>query len=205
MSDCRACWAGFHGPGVAICWSSRLFRLVSRWDGLQAGHRYGDLADPEPSFGVGAAVGALRASRPATAKIRSPSCFGSQRRVVRSGRASGSRPAVRRARRLCPTRAGSAKPFSGRCRSLVSSTPWIRSSHPARRRCSSSRSASWLRFALVAKAMNRCVDVGEPQLGARVRAFLANDNPRQAGQDERSSRQVMTATQAPSPIGGPRH
>jgi hypothetical protein len=63
----------------------------------------------------------------------------------------------------------------------VSFAQRIRSSHRARRRCRSSRSASCPPLLLVAKRVAVPVDVGEPQLGAGVRAFLADDDPDAAG------------------------
>jgi hypothetical protein len=40
------------------------------------------------------------------------------------------------------------------------------------------------------------IDVGEPQLGAGVGAFIATIARISVGQDDRSSRPVMSATQA---------
>jgi hypothetical protein len=42
------------------------------------------------------------------------------------------------------------------------------------------------------------VDVGEGELSARVRAFLAQDEPRPSGQEDRPIMPVASATQAPS-------
>ena len=52
--------------------------------------------------------------------------------------------------------AARAKPCSGRFRSPVSLAQRIRSSHRARRRCRSSRSASWPPLVLVARQVKRC-------------------------------------------------
>jgi hypothetical protein len=41
------------------------------------------------------------------------------------------------------------------------------------------------------------VDAGERQLRAGVRAFLADDYPHPAGQDDRSSMPVISVTPAP--------
>ena len=71
-----------------------------------------------------------------------------------------------------------AKSCSGRFVSPVSLALRMRSSQRARRRCRSSRSASWPRAVLVANAVTRMpVEVGDAQLRAGVRSFLAHDHP----------------------------
>ncbi len=47
------------------------------------------------------------------------------------------------------------------------------------------------------------VDVGEAQLGAGVGAFLTHDDPHRRRQPDRSSRPVISATQAPGRAGWP--
>jgi hypothetical protein len=92
-----------------------------------------------------------------------------------------------------------ANPFRGRFRSPVSFAPRMRSSHLARRRWRSSRSASWPFLASVAKQVNRCPSMSvnrscAPGCGLSFRTITR----RPAGQLSVSSRPVMSATQAPS-------
>ena len=91
-----------------------------------------------------------------------------------------------------------AKPCSGRLRSPVSLAQRIRSSHRARRRWRSSRSASCPVRASVAKAVTRCPSMSvnrscAPGWGRSLRTITRIP----AGQDDRSSRPVSSATQAP--------
>jgi hypothetical protein len=81
----------------------------------------------------------------------------------------------------------------------VSLAPRIRSSHRARLRCRSSRSASCPRLVLVAKHVTRCPSMSvrrscAPGWGRSLRAMTRKPG----GQPDRSSRPVSSATQAPS-------
>ena len=141
-----------------------------------------------------------RTIRPATENRRSRSRFGSQRR------ASPVRASIWVQARSSQARATIshhswfwAKPLSGRFRSPVSLAHRIRSSHRARCRCRSSRTASWPFLASVAKAVNRCPSMSvnrscAPGCGRSLRTMTRIP----PGQLSRSSSPVMSATHAPS-------
>ena len=139
-------------PGRRSCpgWSAR-------WESLQAGGRGGDLASPGPGSGEPepqpspAAGHAARDGEDAQAQpFRFPA-------AGLAGQGSICVHAISSLAMAASSRHSWfwAKPFSGRFRSPVSLAQRIRSSHLARLRCRSSRSASWPRFVPVAKQVNR--------------------------------------------------
>ena len=143
---------------------------------------------------------ALRARRPATENTRSRSRLGSQRRAV-----PGEGEHLGPSRELAGqgddlARAGTGRSSSGagcgvRCSSRRGSGPRSR----PRRRCRSSRPASWPFASVVkaVKAVNRCASMSvnrscAPGCGRSLRTMTRIP----AGQDDRSSIPVMSATQA---------
>ena len=150
---------GSTGPGVVL--PGR--RGGSGWSaggvGLQAGDRGGELAGPgpgggeaQPQRGGRRGRGARRRRTGAAAAVWVP-----RRGRRRRGRASASRPVSSLAMATSSHQIWFwSKPCSGRLRSPVSLAQRMRSSHRARRRWRSSRSASCPRRASVAKAVNRC-------------------------------------------------
>jgi hypothetical protein len=152
--------------------SSGRFRLVSRRKGLQAGDRSGDVGGPwvEP----------LRF--PAAGLAREGDQLGPGEQFAGQG---GD---------LAPDLVLGEAP-EGRFRSPVSLA--FRSLHRARRRCRSSRSASWPFFASVAKAVNRWPSMSVNLSCASGCGLSCRTMTRiPAGQPLRSSRPVMSATQA---------
>ena len=135
---------------------------------------------------------------------------GIHRLPVRAG--PGRRPAPRPRDRGAGLRRLDRRPagtpaISGRLRSPVSFAQRMRSSQRARRRCRSSRSASWPFLASVAKAVNRCPSRSVNRCPSRsVNRSCAPGCGRSLrtmtrippGQDARSSRPAMSAIQAPS-------
>ena len=167
-------------PGLLLSCRRGWFRLVSRREGLQPGDCGGDLAGPGPAFGeLSRRRRPPRARRPATENRRSRSRFGSQRRAVPVRASICVQASSSQARATISHQSWFwAKPFSGRFRSPVSFALRIRSSHRARRRCRSSRSASWPLPGVGGEGGEAVpVDVGEPQLRAGVRPLLADDDP----------------------------
>ena len=160
MAGCRAVagLAGFHGPRW---WLLPCRRGGSGWsagrEGLQAGDRGGDLAGPGPVPGEPQPQAAAAAGRrPATENRRSRSRFGSQRRAWPARASSWVQASSSLARATISHHSWFwANPFSGRLRSPVSLAQRTRSSQRARRRCRSSRSASWPFLASVANAVDR--------------------------------------------------
>ncbi len=97
-----------------------------------------------------------------------------------------------------------AKPCRGRLVSPVSLASRIRSSQRARRRCRSSRSASWPVRVGGERGDPVPVDVGDGQLGAGVGPFFADDDPhagRPAGEVEQAGEFGDPGAVAGHPVG----
>jgi hypothetical protein len=157
--------------GAVCCWSAGC-------EGLQRADRGGELGRPGPGPGD-AQPQPPAAADEAVGGGEQPQPLGSQARAGRFRASICIQAVSSQAIATCSHQTWfRAKPCRGRLRSPVSLPARMRSSHQARRRWRSSRSANWPRRASVAKQVKRCpADVGEAELCAGVGAYLADAHP----------------------------
>jgi len=192
-----------HGPWGCPSLVVRAVWCWSVWgEGLQAGDRGGDLGGPGPGRGETQPAAPSAADQaPGGGEQAQPQPFGFPGPGPgRPGRASPSRPGVRRPWPPARTRADSARAVQWQDAQAVSFAQRIRSSHRARRRWRSSRSASCPARVPVAKQVTRCPSMSvnrscAPGWGP----FLADDHPHPGW----PGRQVQQAGQLGDPRAGP--